>query len=90
MTATLTLGEASSERLARVPASALFDPGTGPGVWTVGEGGTLVFKPVRVSRFDGTDALLGAGVTDGDRVVRLGAQKLDAAQRVHVVDVLGS
>lgn len=90
MTGTLTLGESAGERLARVPASALFDPGTGPGVWVVGEGGKLAFKPVQVSRYDGTDVLLGAGVADGDRVVRLGAQKLDAAQRVHVMDALGS
>lgn len=90
MTATLTLSDTSSERLARVPASALFDPGTQPGVWVVGNGGKLVFKPVRVSRYDGTDVLIGAGVAEGDRVVRLGVQKLDAAQRVNVVDTLGS
>ena len=44
MTATLNLEEAPGERLARVPASALFDPGTGPGVWVVGEGGKLMLK----------------------------------------------
>lgn len=91
MTASLTLGEASGERVARLPASALFDHGMGPSVWVVGEAGKLTERPVRVSRYDGSDVLLGAGVVEGDRVVRLGVQKLDSAQRVRiVVDALGS
>jgi hypothetical protein len=43
-------------------------------------------RPVKVASFTGDMALVTSGVSDGDRIVKLGVQKLDAGQRVRAVD----
>ena len=49
MTATLTLSEHESERVARLPLSALFNQGQGPSVYAVDPGtGTIALKHVAV------------------------------------------
>ena len=93
MTATVTVAGPSGARVARVPLSALLDQGGGPAVWVVDEAGGLSLRPVRVTAYDAEGALVGEGLSgqglaDGERVVRLGAQKLDPGQRVRVVDAL--
>ena len=54
----------------------------------VEDGGRLVLNPVRVAGYDAQDALIATGLAEGAQVVRLGAQKLDAGQRVRIVDAL--
>ena len=88
MTATVTLGQAEGERVMRVPLSALINQGSGSAVWIVEDGGRLILKPVHVAGYDAQDALIASGLAEGSQVVRLGAQKLDASQRVRVVDSL--
>jgi hypothetical protein len=68
----------------------LFDQGAGPGVWIVdNSSGAVKFQPVQVAAYGERDVLLKSGVAEGDQVVVLGVQKLDAGQRVRVVDTLG-
>ncbi|WP_407529094.1 efflux RND transporter periplasmic adaptor subunit [Methylobacterium oryzisoli] len=88
MTATVTLTGARTERVVRVPLSALFNQGGGSSVWTVDGEGALTLKPVTVAAYEAQDALVSGGLADGERIVRLGVQKLDPAQRVRVVDAL--
>lgn len=88
MTATVTIAVADRERVARLPLSALFDQGSGPAVWTVGEEGRPRLKPVEVVAYEAKDVLIGGGVTDGDRVVTLGVSKLDPGQTLRVVQSL--
>ncbi|AWN40223.1 efflux RND transporter periplasmic adaptor subunit [Methylobacterium durans] len=88
MTATVTLTADSAERVMRLPLAALFNQGTGPAVWTVDEEGRLTLKPVTVAAYEAQEALVVSGLADGDRVVRLGVQKLDPGQRVRVVEAL--
>ncbi|ACA17190.1 efflux transporter, RND family, MFP subunit [Methylobacterium sp. 4-46] len=88
MTATVTLSGASAERIVRVPLSALYNQGGGPAVWTVDEAGGLSLKPVSVAAYEAQDALVAGGLAEGERFVRLGVHKLDAGQRVRVVDAL--
>ncbi|MCJ2019159.1 efflux RND transporter periplasmic adaptor subunit [Methylobacterium sp. E-065] len=88
MTATITLGQSEGERVMRVPLSALINQGSGPAVWIVEDGGRLSLKPVRLAGYDAQDALITSGLAEGSQVVRLGAQKLDASQRVRIVDSL--
>lgn len=88
MTATVTLAGASTERVVRIPLSALFNQGTGPAVWTVDDAGAITLRPVTVAAYEAQDVLVGAGLAEGDRIVRIGVQKLDAAQRVRVVEAL--
>jgi RND family efflux transporter MFP subunit len=87
MTATVTVGEPASARVARLPISALYSEGRGPSVFVVDEAsGSLVLKPVAVAGYEGQDVLIGSGLADGDKVVALGVHKLDAAQKVKVVE----
>jgi RND family efflux transporter MFP subunit len=88
MTATLTLADAASERVARLPLSALFSQGDNPSLYTVDDNGALALKPVKVKAYDSNDVLVTGGVDDGARVVTLGVQKLDPAEKVKVVSAL--
>ena len=53
MTATLTLFEQESERVARVPLSALFNQGAGPELYVAdAKTGTVTLKPVTVKAYE--------------------------------------
>jgi len=87
MTATVTVGEPASARVARLPISALYAEGRGPSVFVVDVAtGQLTLKPVTVAGYDGREVLVSEGLADGDKVVTLGVHKLDASQRVRIVD----
>lgn len=90
MTATVTVGEPASARVARLPISALYSDGRGPSVFVVDAAtGQLALKPVRVAGYEGREVLLAEGIADGDRVVAFGVHKLDASQRVRIVETRG-
>lgn len=87
MTATVTVAEAEGSTVVRLPISALFDEGRGPTVWVVDAAtGALSATPVTVAGYDGRDVLIGAGLSEGMKVVVLGVQKLDARQHVRIVE----
>ena len=88
MTATLTLADPATTRVARLPLSALFNEGGDPSLYVVGDNGDVVLKPVKVKSYESNDVVVSAGVDDGARVVALGVQKLDPAQKVRVVSSL--
>jgi RND family efflux transporter MFP subunit len=86
LTATVTLSDPESEKVARLPLSSLFNQGQGTSVFVVNPStGALVLKPVEVLAYESTDVVLRSGVVAGDMVVTLGVQKLDVAQRVRIV-----
>lgn len=90
MTATVTVGEPASARVARLPISALYSDGRGPSVFVVdAANGQLALKPVTVAGYEGREVLLAGGIADGDRVVAFGVHKLDASQRVRIVETRG-
>ena len=78
MTATVTLERAAAVPVARLPLSAVLNRGTGPSVYVVDDTGALALQPVTVAAFNGDAALVTSGVKDGDRIVTLGVQKLEA------------
>ncbi|MBS7537088.1 efflux RND transporter periplasmic adaptor subunit [Ancylobacter sonchi] len=86
MTATVTLTEPNAGRVVRLPFTALVDQGKGPFVWTVDPAGKLAAKQVTVAAYEAKDVLVTSGLADGDRVVLIGAQKLDAGVAVRAVD----
>lgn len=88
MTATLTLTDQANERVARLPLSALFNQGTGASLFVVDATGELALKPVTVKSYDKTDVEITGGVAEGEQVVVLGVQKLDAEQKVRIVSNL--
>jgi RND family efflux transporter MFP subunit len=88
MTATLTLSDKATSRVARLPLSALFSEGREPSLYVVNEQGDISLKPVTVKSYDSKDVVITGGINEGDKVVALGVQKLDPAQKVRVVSAL--
>jgi len=89
MTATLTLFDSASERVARLPLSALFNQGQGPSLYVVDAGtGMITLKHVTVKGYESGEVLITDGVEEGAKVVAVGVQKLDPSQKVKVVSSL--
>jgi RND family efflux transporter MFP subunit len=88
MTATLTLADPATTRVARLPLSALFSEGGDPSLYIVDDTGEVVLKPVAVKSYESNCVVISGGVDEGAKVVTLGVQKLDPAQKVRVVSSL--
>ena len=86
MTATVALSRAADAPAAKLPLSAIVNRGTGPTVYVVDGSGALEPHSVMVASFAADAALVTAGVSDGDRVVTLGVQKLNAGEKVRIID----
>ena len=86
MTATVTLERAADAPVAKLPLSAVLNRGTGPSVYVVDDTGALALQPVTVAAFTDDAALVTAGVNDGDRIVTLGVQKLEAGLKVRAIE----
>src|SRR5947207_10360293 len=85
MTATLTLADAATERVAKLPLSALFSQGSNPSLYTVDDAGAVKLQPVIVKSYESNSVVIAGGVNEGAKVVALGVQKIDPAQKVRVV-----
>lgn len=88
MTAMLTLADAATERVARLPLSALFNEGDGPAFYVVDDAGEIVLKKIVVKTYESDDVVITGGVDEGAKVIALGVQKLDPSQKVRVVSSL--
>ena len=58
MTATLTLADAATERVARLPLSALFNEGGDPSLYVVDDNGAVALKPVAVKSYESNDVII--------------------------------
>jgi RND family efflux transporter MFP subunit len=87
MTATVTLTRRDHAEVARLPLSAVLNRGSGPAVYVVEDGGALALKPVTLASFNEDTAFVTSGLSDGDKVVTLGVQKLEAGLKVRTVEV---
>jgi RND family efflux transporter MFP subunit len=85
MTANVVLTDADDSMVARVPLGAIINRGAGPAVFRVDAGGLLERRPVTVSSFTDATALVSAGLDDGDQIVTLGVQMLEAGQKVRAI-----
>ena len=88
MTATLTLADSAGDRVARLPLSALFSQGERPSLYVVDDAGKVTLKPVTVKSYGSEHVLVTAGVEEGAKVVAIGVQKLDPAEKVRTVSSL--
>src|SRR5436309_5575408 len=88
MTATLTLADPETMRVARLPLSALFSEGGDPSLYVVDANGEVALKPVTVKSYESNDVVISGGIDEGAKVVVLGVQKLDPSQKVRVVSSL--
>jgi RND family efflux transporter MFP subunit len=76
----------SGKRGVQLPVTALVKGSGQPGVWVINTlGNGLVFKPVQVQTID-ESSLLVSGLSTGEKVVTVGAQKLDAGQAVRAIE----
>jgi RND family efflux transporter MFP subunit len=87
MTATVTLALAREAPVARLPLASILNRGTGPSVYVIDHSGALTLQPVTVAAFTENEALVSSGVKDGDTVVTLGVQKLEAGLKVRPISV---
>jgi RND family efflux transporter MFP subunit len=85
MTATVVLSHATDTMVAKVPLAAILNRGTGPTVYRVDDTGVLERRPVTMSSFNEVAALITSGLEDGDQIVTLGVQMLQAGQKVRAV-----
>ena len=77
-------GEGASRDL-RVPIGGVFDPGGGPGVWTIVDQPARVrWRPIKVNRIHDDAVSVSSGLAAGDRVVALGAHILHEGQEVRL------
>ncbi|CAN7465769.1 efflux RND transporter periplasmic adaptor subunit [Bradyrhizobium sp. LjRoot220] len=88
MTATLTLSDPATENVAKVPLSALYSQGGNPSLYIVDDAGAVTLKPVVVKSYESNSVVITGGVPEGAKVIALGVQKLDPAQKVRVVSSL--
>ncbi|MDR7145012.1 efflux RND transporter periplasmic adaptor subunit [Rhizobium sp. BE258] len=81
-TINITIADGGQKPFYRIPLSALFDPGTGPGVWIIGNDSEVHFKQVKVASLDAESASISDGIAQGARFVALGAHLLHDSQKV--------
>jgi RND family efflux transporter MFP subunit len=89
MSVTVSLTQTSSEPAVELPATALIDTGNGPAVWVVGAGDRIEVRPVAVAGYGSGSAKIAGGLTDGERVVVMGAHRLQAGAPVHALEAEG-
>src|SRR6202048_663071 len=88
MTATLTLADPQTDRVARLPLSSLYSQGGDPSLYIVDDKGDVVLKPVAVKSYESNCVVISGGVDEGAKIVVLGVQKLDPTQKGRVVSSL--
>jgi len=88
MTATLTLSDPTTQRVARLPLSALFRQGGDASFYVVDDKGNLTLQPVEVKSYESNDVVVTGGIDEGAKVVVLGVQKLDSNVKVKAVSSL--
>ncbi len=86
-TVTVTVALAGDQPAAPVPLAAVVNDGTGASVWRLDASGTKVKKvAVEIASITGDVALMRGALAEGDRIVSLGAHKVDPARPVRIVE----
>lgn len=85
MTATVKLSHGDDGQIARLPLSAVINRGAGAAVYVVDDTNALVLRPVKVASYTEDAALVTSGLGEGDKVVTLGVQKLEAGLKVRTL-----
>jgi len=66
-----------------IPLSAVFQTKSQMAVWKVGADDTVTLAPIRVSRYEASQAIITNGLTVGDRIVNAGVTLLIPGEKVH-------
>ena len=80
------VADSASTGSLQVPIGAIFDPGTGPGVWVIeGETPRVAWRAVQLTTLSDEAASIVGNLKTGDRVVALGAHLLHEGEPVRVM-----
>jgi RND family efflux transporter MFP subunit len=82
ITITLVTKQASGKQSVRVPVGAVYDRGSGPGVWIVDDKSEVKFRAVQIASIGQEEVVVFHGVEVGEKVVALGAHLLHEGQVV--------
>lgn len=74
----------TSDRVVKLPLSALFDQSGAPAVWVVGHSSAVALRPVSIARYETNAIIVAGGLADGDVVVTAGTNTLRDGQRVQL------
>src|SRR5207302_5232987 len=83
VTITLITKQASGKQSVRVPIGAVYDRGSGPGVWIVDDKSEVNFRAVQIASIGQEEVVVSHGVDAGEKVVALGAHLLHEGQVVN-------
>jgi len=87
MTATVHLEAVETATAIHVPTTALLSRGESPSVWVVdAKLGTIAAVAVKVREYRPDSVVIASGLSGGELVVRAGVHKLDAGQKVRIVE----
>jgi RND family efflux transporter MFP subunit len=84
VTITLLTKQNSGGQSVRVPVGAVYDCGSGPGVWIVDDKSQVKFRFVQIVSVGREEIVVSDGVAAGEKVVALGAHLLHEGQVVNV------
>lgn len=83
VTITLVTKQTSGDQSVRVPVGAVYDRGSGPGVWIVDGKSEVKFRSVTIASIGQEEVVVSHGVETGEKVVALGAHLLHEGQVVN-------
>jgi len=86
VTITLITKQTSGNESVRVPAGAVYDRGSGPGVWIVDDKSEVKFRSVTIASIGQEEVVVSRGVDAGENVVALGAHLLHEGQVVNLAN----
>src|SRR5438552_5201956 len=84
VTITLVTKQTSGNKSVRVPAGAVYDRGSGPGVWIVDDKSEVKFRSVKIASIGKEEVVVSRGVEAGEMVVALGAHLLHEGQVINL------
>ena len=67
-----------------MPVGALYDRGSGPGVWIVDDKSEVKFRRIQIASIGQEEVVVSHGVDAGENVVALGAHLLHEGQVVNL------
>ncbi len=84
-TVNISLPDAAAGSALRVPLSAVYDAGKGPGVWVIDpKSSTVTWRAVRLGGLAQESAMVIGGLQAGERFVSLGAHLLHPGQKIRL------
>ena len=84
VTITLVTQQTSGNQSVLVPVGAIYDRGSGPGVWIVNDKSEVKFRSVKIASIGKEEVVVSRGVQAGEKMVALGAHLLHEGQVVNL------